>query len=269
MVTIFNEDCQKTMQKLDPCSVDVVLTSPFYNTNQKAGKTRTLMNCKPKHYDYVRYDKFVDNMSNEDYYEFTVGLFNGFGRILVENGVVLYNISYGAENTRCMFETVAKVIQDTDFTIADVIGWKKKSALPNNVSPNRLTRIFEFVFVFCRKNEMGSFHMNKKQVSVRESGQIVYENIFNFVEAPNNDEVCPYNKATYSSELCRKLLKLYCPENGTVYDPFMGSGTTAVACKQLGLHCIGSEISEKQVDWATDRINNTAQQMSLFGYLGA
>ena len=42
-----------------------------------------------------------------------------------------------------------------------------------------------------------------------------------------------------------------------VYDPFMGSGTTAVACKKLGLRYIGSEISQNQVDWALKRIEES------------
>jgi DNA modification methylase len=82
----------------------------------------------------------------------------------------------------------------------------------------------------------------------------MYETIYNFIEAKNNDGPCPYNKATYSSELCEKLLKLYPPSNGVVYDPFMGSGTTAVACVRLGLSYLGSEISADQVAYARERI---------------
>lgn len=265
MIEIYNESCFDTLKNVPCGQFNVVMTSPFYNTNKKAGKDRTLVNTAPKSYDYVRYDEFVDNMTNEEYYEFTVRLFNELGRVLNIGGVILYNISYGAENTNCMFETISRIINETEFSVADVIGWKKSAAIPNNVSPNRLTRIFEFVFVFCRTEELMTFHMNKKQINTRKSGQKIYENIFNFVEARNNDEVCPYNKATYSTELCEKLLRLYCPVDGWVYDPFMGSGTTAVACKKLNLNCIGSEISPRQVAWANNRVNNTPYQTNLFG----
>ena len=44
-----------------------------------------------------------------------------------------------------------------------------------------------------------------------------------------------------------------------VYDPFIGSGTTACACKNLGLDCIGSEISENQVAFAKDRLGITEE----------
>lgn len=98
--------------------------------------------------------------------------------------------------------------------------------------------ITEFVFVFARKNEIDTFHCNKKILSYSNTNQAYYENIFNFIEADNNDESCPFNKATYSTDLCKKLLKIYAPKNAVIYDPFMGSGTTAVACKknEIELH---------------------------------
>ena len=257
MITIYNENCMETMRKMQPNSVDVVLTSPFYNTNKKAGKNRTLQNTSVAQgqYDYVRYDTHVDNMSDVEYCDFTVDLFHGFDKVLKENGSILYNINYGAENTDGMFLAVNDIITRTPFTIADVIVWKKSTALPNSCSPNRLTRIWEFVFIFCRKSEMKTFKCNKAVKSYRKTGQAAYENLYNFIEAKNNDESCPYNKATYSSELCVKLLEIYAVgDRVTVYDPFMGSGTTAVACLRLGHNCIGSELSQNQCEWANNRI---------------
>lgn len=256
MIELYNEDCFETMALLDDNSIDLVLTSPFYNTNTKAGKTRTLKNTKVKdgQYDYVRYDVHVDNMTNEEYCDYSVKLFNEFDRIINENGCVLYNISYGAENTSGMFEAVNAIITKTQFTVADVIGWKKSTAIPNSCSSNRLTMIFEFVFVFCRKSEMKTFYCNKRITSYRKTGQAAYENVYNFIEAKNNDGSCPYNKATFSSDLCEQLLKLYAPPECYVYDPFMGSGTTAVACERLGLNVIGSEISTNQVKFSIDRL---------------
>lgn len=258
MIEIRNENCMDTMQTVEPHSFDVVLTSPFYNTNKKAGKGRTLNNTSVKsgQYEYVRYDTHVDNMTDAEYSDFTVDLFNGFDRVLKPNGVVLYNISYGSENPSCMFLAISAIIEKTPFMCVDTIVWKKKTALPISSSPNKLTRIWEFVFVFCRKAEAMTFKTNKRVTSYRANGQAAYECVYNFIEAANNDEPCPYNKATYSSELCEKLLSLYAVgDDVTVYDPFMGSGTTAVACQRMGLNCVGSEISENQVKWARDRLN--------------
>ena len=84
MIQIYNEDCFDTMEQISPRSVDVVLTSPFYNTNKKAGKTRTLKNTKVAdgQYDYVRYDSFVDDMTDDEYSDFTKRLFLSFDNVL-------------------------------------------------------------------------------------------------------------------------------------------------------------------------------------------
>lgn len=255
MIKIYNEDCRQTMEDMPIGGINVIMTSPFYNTNKKQGKSRTILNTNTTGYSYLRYDTHVDSMTDIEYCKFTEDLFLEFDRILNLNGVVLYNLSYGNNNREGMFKAVNAIIENTPFTIADVITWKKSNALPNNCSPNKLTRITEYIFVFCRKNEVDSFYCNKPIVGERKTGQKSYGNIFNFVEAKNNDGSCPYNKATYSSELCEKLLKIYCPNNGVVYDPFIGTGTTAVACKRLGLDCFGSEISENQCRFALSRIN--------------
>ena len=46
--TIYNESCMETMKKMKEHSVDIVLTSPFYNTNKRAGSKGTLLNTKVK-----------------------------------------------------------------------------------------------------------------------------------------------------------------------------------------------------------------------------
>lgn len=246
-------------------SVDVVLTSPFYNTNKKAGKSHTLKNTKvkPDQYNYVRYDVHVDNMTNEQYCLYTGALFTELDRVLKPNGCVLYNLSYGSENTEGMWLTIAHILENTPFTVADSIVWKKHSAFPNTCSPNKLTRVYEFVFVFCRKNELGSFHCNKRVTSHRPTGQAMYESVPNFIYAPNNSRQCPFNKATFSLELCDTLLRLYAPSGGVVFDPFLGSGTTAVAADRLDLSCIGCEISNDQCLFARDWLDEDRQNRAL------
>lgn len=247
-------------KRLHPGEVDIVLTSPFYNTNKKAGAHRTLQNTTVKdgQYNYVRYDSFVDNYTEDEYNDFTVKLFKGFDRVLAPDGCVLYNINYGAENTEGMFRAVYAVLEHTPFTIADVIGWKKRTAIPNSTSKNRLTRLWEFVFVFCRRSEFRTFNCNKRVTSYRKTGQPAYENIPNYIEARNNDGACELNKATFSTELVEKLLAIYATkENTVVYDPFMGTGTTAVACQKLGYDCYGSELSKKQVEYAYHRLDTS------------
>jgi adenine specific DNA methylase Mod len=109
--------------------------------------------------------------------------------------------------------------------------------------------------VIVRKSESKSFNCYKKVSKVSPKGQKYYEIVDNFILAKNNDGTTDLNKATYSSEFCIKLLNLYTKEQDLVYDPFMGTGTTGVACKMIGRNFIGSEISSSQVEYSKKRIS--------------
>lgn len=248
---IHNEPNLLTMGRMDSNTIDLIVTSPPYNIIRPNSTDRG-------------YDLYKDGMSNEEYIDWTLDMFKEFERCLVKDGVVLYNMSYGTENTVLMSLVVADIIRKSDFTLADIIVWKKKSATPNNVSHNKTTRIVEYIYVFCRKEEFHTFSCNKKKLKQRESGQAIYENVYNFITAPNNDGSTELNKATYSTKLVRTLLNMYAKPNSVVYDPFMGTGTTAVACIIDGHNFIGSEISDKQCKYAEDRIKPYQNQTSLF-----
>jgi len=61
--------------------------------------------------------------------------------------------------------------------------------------------------------------------------------------------------------MMRQVINRYCGVNETVLDPFMGSGTTGVACKELGRNFIGIEISSDYYEIAKKRIENTQEMM--------
>ena len=234
--------------------IDGVITSPFYNTNREKKPLKEIEG-NYFHLNYRRrYDEFNDMMTEDEYISFTVNLFNKIDNVLIENGCILYNMSYGTENVDLMYKTIFNIIDKTPFTVVDTISWKKKNALPNSVSSNRLTRICEFIYVIVRKNEIKSFNANKEISSIRPNGQKMYKNYTNYIEAKNNDGSCHLNKATFSSELVTKLIDIYFRENSLIYDAFMGTGTTAVGCLLKKCRYIGSEISEKQVEYAINRL---------------
>ena len=54
--------------------------------------------------------------------------------------------------------------------------------------------------------------------------------------------------------MCKQLLSIYAKEGMTAYDPFMGTGTTAIACEELNINCVGSELSEAQVEYSKNRL---------------
>ena len=76
-----------------------------------------------------------------------------------------------------------------------------------------------------------------------------------------------YNKPNFGSipakplELISILLRCFCPEGGLVLDPFMGSGTTAVACKQSGRHYIGFEINDDCINVINNRLKRLDEKL--------
>jgi len=73
MNIIFNEDCLETMNRIDLQNVvDLVITSPPYNTSRVGASD--IWNS--------RYDKYKDKMTDQEYIDWTINIFNGFDKVL-------------------------------------------------------------------------------------------------------------------------------------------------------------------------------------------
>ena len=80
-----------------------------------------------------------------------------------------------------------------------------------------------------------------------------------------------WEKSTLTSHPCPKpvplydqLVKSFAQNAETVLDPFMGSGTTAIASAHLGKRFVGIEIEERFFDLACERIANAQRQAQMF-----
>ena len=253
---IYNEDCFTTIDRLieEGLFVDCILTSPPYNMTKRKGG----------YADTGRYDVYTDWKPEKEYIQWTVDLFNRFDKVLLDNRVIIYNFSYSIENPSMPYKLVAELANSTPFELVDTIIWKKKSGLPFPANGKRLCRNWEFVFVFARHSELNTYENNRRVKSVSEkTGQKYYEAVYNFVDAANNDGKCELNQATFSTELCLKLFDIYCQKGWVVYDPFMGTGTTARACVEYGCGYIGSELSEAQCEYAENRVNSFKKRQDM------
>ncbi len=264
-VKLFNGDCIEVMKEMinENMKVDKIITSPPYNIIRPNSNDRG-------------YDVYKDGMTNDEYCEWMINIFDLYDKLLNPNGCVIMNLSYGTENTTIMNEVVYNIIKKTNFTLADIIVWKKQSATPNNVSSNKMTRICEYIYIYSRKNEFNTFTSNKKIISYRDTGQAIYENLFNFIEAPNNDYSSELNKATFSTKLVNELIERYVLNSDIVLDNFSGTGTTIYACTLKKIKAIGIELSEAQCEETKDRLKGILPndrkimnrgQMSLFDFL--
>jgi DNA modification methylase len=182
-----------------------------------------------------------------------VNLFKSLERTVDKRGVVLLNLSYSSRNAGLPYHVITGVEKSTLWKVRDTICWKKPIAVPQNTSPRNMTRIIEMVFVFSMDL---LFITNKPVASINErTRQKFYRNITNFVEARGYDpETRKHNKATFSVEFASKLIEMYFPKGSIVLDPFCGTGTTGVACKETGRHFIMIDISQQYVDYARERV---------------
>lgn len=247
---IYNEDNKNTFDRLDRGEVDGIITSPPYNIGVKRN------DC---YYD----TGYKDDLEPDEYIDLRVSEFEEFDRILKESGVVCYNISYSHNFPSLPHRLIVEVEDNTDLELADQITWKKVTAIPFQTSPRRLSRICEQIYIFC--HEGVDYETNKEVSKVNQkTGQKFYKNYRNYIEARNNDRVDTELKATFSSELVRKLLDIYFPKKSLIYDPFMGVGTTGVACLQTGREFVGSEINHNFFEKAKKRINSVEHKGSDF-----
>jgi site-specific DNA-methyltransferase (adenine-specific) len=67
-------------------------------------------------------------------------------------------------------------------------------------------------------------------------------------------------------KLIAKLILASCPQGGTVFDPFLGSGTTSVVAKKLGRNYCGIELNPEYACWAEKRLEKAATDKTIQGY---
>jgi len=90
----------------------------------------------------------------------------------------------------------------------------------------------------------------------------------NVLKSPRVNKAARQHQTQKPVDLMRDLLRVVTPPGGIVLDPFMGSGTTGVACVLEGMQFIGIEQSAEYVEIARQRINSAGkvetQQATLF-----
>ena len=243
---IYNGDTIDYMKKIDDKSIQLILTSPPYNASWRKDNHR------------YKNTGFSDNMSEEEYIEWSVDIFNEYSRILKDTGVVVYNLSYTIKSAHLPTYVVAEIMKQTDFILVDIVSWKKNSVIPLPMSPNRLTRIVELVYIFAKKDKVINFECNKRLAKKSIKGQQYYDVYFNYIETRNNDGGTKKSKhnATFSVDFTKFFIDLYSFENSIVLDNFIGTGTTAIGCLELNRKYIGIDRYSGYCDYAIKRINN-------------
>lgn len=241
---IYNENCLETLKRLPNNCIDLVITSPPYNMNLRIRNGQYCSRQIVKEFS-TKYDGFADNIPIDKFYQFHSSVIRELLRV---SKIIFYNIQVVTGSKRAFF----KIIGDYADMLKDIIVWDKGSAQPAMAS-NVLNRQSEFIIVFDRE------HAISRQ----------FEKC-NFARGTLNDiwlikrgkKIKVNHGATFPEALVEKILVNFSNVGDIVYDPFMGTGTTAAVCKKMNRHWIGSEICAEYVKLSNERL----QQIINAGY---
>ena len=240
---IYNEDCLELLSKIEDSTVDLVVTSPPYNKNIYATANGPSLSWGAMRGRQIAYDTYDDAMKPEEYEAWQRKVLTECLRILKPTGSIFYNHKDILVNGLAVSPHFIY-----DFPLHQQIIWNRGSSLAND--PHYFQPITEYIY-WLVKDPKG-FFFDKQKAYFKQT-------VWNI-----NFEINTPHPAPYPVKLVQNCIMSCCPEGGIVFDPFMGSATTAIAAIREKRHYIGSEISQNYCKIAEKRIYNETSQMSLF-----
>lgn len=262
---IYLEDCLDGLDKVERNEIDVIVTSPPYNIGM----------------DYNNYD---DNKPQEKYLKWLHEIFGKCKEKLADDGSFFLNVGNKPSEQYNAFD-IAQKLSDL-YELQNTIHWIKSIAIPENDTGNYskikgdiavghykpvnssrfLTDCHEYIFHFTKNKNVeldklgvGVPYQDKSNIDRWESGNgdlrgrgntwfIPYKTIW------NREKQRPH-PSTFPVKLPEMCIKLHgVDKTELVLDPFMGIGSTAVACRRLGIEYIGFEIDKEYIDTAEKRL---------------
>ena len=270
---LYNEDCLITMRNMEDNSVDLTLTSPPYDDlrtyNEHVGGNKTEFNGYSFPFEDIARELF---------------------RVTKKGGVVVWVVGDATNKgneTGTSFRQ-ALYFKECGFDLYDTMIYQKTGTpFPQKT---RYNQTFEYMFVFS-KGKPNTFNpIMKKNVTagaVRHSrkfrnpnGEMIpgfngkpvneygIENniwlIKNGMNKSTKDLVAFEHPAIFPEELAAKHIISWTKKDDLVYDPFMGSGTTAKMSILLGRNWVGSELDSTYSDICNRRLEGIVKQTSMF-----
>jgi len=238
---VHNESCLDTLVRLEDNSIDLVITSPPYNLRRRVSKGKLISRGNDTPKNVAKYTEFTDDLPTEEYLEFHSKVLTECLRV---SNRVFYNIAVVAGSKQALFQMIGNFAE----SLKDVIIWDKGHGEPA-VQEGVLNRQFEFILVFEKDYPIS--RMFRKDVYFNRG------TLSDVWKIPREKHVEGHN-AVMPTKLVRAILDNFSTEGDVVYDPFMGVGTTAVVCEEMGRKWIGSEINPDYVKIALERVDNVS-----------
>ena len=241
MNKVYNMDCIEGMKLLPDNSVDLIITSPPYNQGLTTQDTSQTL--------------YADNLPDEEYYKLILGVFREAKRVLKDTGSFVYNYKSDIKNNivRPAFRHLERANSEAHFLLVGEIVWKYAGNFDS--ARTRFPIDYEMFYHMAKTNKFKFSDLGEKLSSLWRFNHVMY-GTKEKKEAGNHP--CPY-----PVDIIRKFIRHLTVEGDIVLDPFMGSGTTAVACRILDRHFIGFEISKEYCDIANNRLKKYMEQTNL------
>ncbi len=241
----YNESNLETMARMPDCFVDLTVTSPPYDG------LRT----------YNGYSFPFEDIAKELY------------RITKQGGIVVWVVGDATVNgseTGTSFKQ-ALYFKEQGFNLHDTMIWYKPNAMPN-VDKSRYCQSFEYMFVFSKGKPKTT---NLRMIPTKNAGKTIKRKTLqtqNCNKADREDKTkdtrIDFNvytlnvggkkeaehPALFPEQLANDHILSWSNENDLIYDPFMGSGTTAKMAMINKRNYIGSEISKEYCEIAEQRL---------------
>jgi DNA modification methylase len=250
--TIYNENCLETMARMSAEMVDMTITSPPYDDLR----------------DYNGYHFPVEEIARELY------------RTTRTGGVVIWVVgdrTVNGSESLTSFEHAFK-FREAGFKVHDTMIYAKNNPIPSDCG-KRYRQCFEYMFCFSKgqpdtfnpitlpikqgkafksfritkigRNDLAHDHIAPKERKVN--------NIFSYNVGTSSatDKIAFGHPAIFPEKLVEDQIRTWTNAGDLIYDPFMGSGTTAKVATVLERNWIGSEISKEYVDLALKRLSSS------------
>lgn len=224
-------DAITMMKQIPDTSIDLIVTSPPYNLKNSTGNGMKNGNGgKWSSAALIKgYSHHDDCMPHDLYVQWQRDVLTEAMRILKDDGAFFYNHKWRVQ---------AGLLQDrqdivSGFPVRQIIIWRRAGGI--NFNPGYFLPTYEVIYLIAKKD----FKLVPKANACGD--------VWEFSQEMNNNHPAPFPVA-----LIDRIISS--TEAQVVLDPFMGSGTTAVAAKQLGRNFIGIELSPDYCKLAEERL---------------
>ena len=245
---VYNESCIDTLSKLKNKEVGLTITSPPYNMNLRIKNGKYLSRTVTEHEFSTKYVDFDDCMPMDDFHDLHLSILKELIRV---SRTVFYNIQIVTGSKVAFF----KMIGELSDCMKDIIIWDKEVSQPAMHS-GVLNRQSELLLVFespdsAISREFG--YCNFDRGTMNDVWRIKRD----------NHKKDSYHGATFPEALISKIITNFSKLDDIIYDPYMGTGTTARVAILNNRQWLGSEISKIYCDMIEKRVKDTMEDMEI------